>query len=165
MNMVVYDFVLNLLEQSGVNYKIHEHAPSVTYQDAADYLDFPLDRLLKAIAFRVKNGAYVLAAVNGKDRVDYKKLAQHLGTSRDKLVRLAPEEVEASLGYPLGGVAPIPTNAETKVVFDSRTLTLGKVFCGTGRNDRTLEIAITDLVKISGGSVALIVQEAGESAT
>jgi Cys-tRNA(Pro)/Cys-tRNA(Cys) deacylase len=156
---MVYEDILGLLLQQKVPYKIHEHAPSVTFQDAKDYLDFPLDRLLKTIAFRVKNGPWVLAAIQGAERVDYKKLAAHFGISRDKLVRLTPEQVVNELGYPIGAVAPFPTNPDTKVVFDSKILTLGTVLCGTGRNDRTLEIAIDDLVRISGGSTAPIVQE------
>jgi Cys-tRNA(Pro)/Cys-tRNA(Cys) deacylase len=161
MAYMIYENVLGLLAQENVGYKIHEHAPSVTFQDAKDYLDFPLDRLLKTIAFKVKNGPWVLAVVRGADKVDYKKLAAHLGTSRDKLVRLAPEEVVSELGYPIGAVGPFPTNTGTMVVFDSGTLTLGNVFCGTGRNDRTLEIDIHELVAISGGSTAQIVQETG----
>ena len=158
---MVYENILDLLTRENIFYNIHEHTPSVTFQDAVDYLDFPLDRLLKTIAFRVKNGEWVLAVVQGADRVDYKKLAAHLGISRDKLVRLSPEQVVSELGYPIGAVAPFSTNIQTKVVFDSKTLTLGSVFCGTGRNDRTLEIAIDDLVHLSGGSTAPIVQETG----
>ena len=158
---MLHERILKLLAESGASYKIHAHAPSVTYQDAVDYLDFPLDKLLKTIAFRVKNRNYVLAAVHGADRVDYKKLAAQFGVSRDKLVRLSPETVELDLGYPLGGVAPFPTNDQTMVIFDSGTLALGAVFCGTGRNDRTLEIDIAALVNLCGGRSALIVQEAG----
>jgi Cys-tRNA(Pro)/Cys-tRNA(Cys) deacylase len=154
---MIYEKILGILAENKVQYKIHEHAPSVTFQDAVDYLDFPLDRLLKTIAFRVKNGVWVLAVVQGADKVDYKKLAAHLGASRDKLVRLAPEQVVNELCYKIGAVGPFPTNTETKVVFDSRTLMLGNVFCGTGRNDRTLEIDIHELVKISGGSTAPII--------
>jgi Cys-tRNA(Pro)/Cys-tRNA(Cys) deacylase len=156
---MIYEHILEILIQNKACYKIHEHAPSVTFQDAINYLDFPLDRLLKTIAFRVKNGPWVLAVVQGADKVDYKKLAAHLRTSRDKLVRLAPEEVVSELHYQIGAVGPFPTNAETKVVFDSRTLSLGNVFCGTGRNDRTLEIGIHELVKVAGGSTAPITQE------
>jgi Cys-tRNA(Pro)/Cys-tRNA(Cys) deacylase len=158
---MTYEHILGILDQNKVCYKIHKHAPSVTFQDAKDYLDFPLDRLLKTIAFHVKNGPWVLAVVQGADKVDYKKLAAHLGTSRDKLVRLAPEEVVSELGYPIGAVGPFPTQTGTKVVFDGSTLVLRNVFCGVGRNDRTLEIDIYELVAISGGSTAPIVQETG----
>lgn len=155
------EHILATLAQTGVHYQMHEHAPSVTFQDAIDYLDFPLDRLLKTIAFRIKNGDWVLAVVPGAERVDYKKLAAHLGISRDKLIRLTPEQVESDLGYPLGGVGPFPTNAQTRVVFDDMVLKLGTVFCGTGRKDRTLEIEIEALVRLSTGSTAPIVQETG----
>lgn len=158
---MLYEDILNTLAQNNVAYKIHEHTSSVTFQDAVDYLDFPLERLLKTIAFRVKNGPWVLAAIQGAERVDYKKLAAHLGVSRDKLVRLTPEQVVSELGYPIGAVAPFPTKTQTKVVFDSGTLSLGSVFCGTGRNDRTLEIETHDLLRISNGSTAPIVQETG----
>jgi Cys-tRNA(Pro)/Cys-tRNA(Cys) deacylase len=158
---MVYEDILNLLARENTLYKIHGQAPSITFQDAKDYLDFLLDRLLKTIAFRVKNGPWVLAAVQGAERIDYKKLAAHLGVSRDKLVRLSPEQVVSELGYPIGAVAPFSTNTETKLVFDSKTLTLGNVFCGTGRKDRTLEIDIHELLRISGSSTAPIVQETG----
>ncbi len=160
-NPMAYERISTILTQSGAPYQIHEHAPSVTFQDAKDYLNFPLDRLLKTIAFRVKHGPWVLAVVQGAERVDYKKLAAHLGISRGNLIRLAPEQVVSELGYPIGAVAPFPTNPQTKVVFDSRILTLGSVFCGTGRNDRTLEIESHALVHLSGGSLAPIVQETG----
>jgi len=156
---MIYEDILSLLIRENVPHKIHEHTPSVTFQDAADYLDFPLEQLVKTIAFRIKNGNWILAAIQGAERVDYKKLAAYLGTSRDKLVRLTPEQVEAELGYQIGAVAPFSTNLQTKVVFESSLLPLRTVFCGTGRRDRTLEISISDLVRFSGGSTASILQQ------
>jgi hypothetical protein len=37
---------------------------------------------------------------------------------------------------------------------------MGTVYCGIGRNDRTLEIAIADLIAVSGALVAPVVQGA-----
>ncbi|MEJ5225459.1 MAG: YbaK/EbsC family protein, partial [Anaerolineales bacterium] len=113
-----YDRFLAALNASGAPHRIHAHAASVTFQDAADFLDFPLDRLIKTIAFRVKNGPWVLAALRGRDRVDYKKLSAHLGVNRTQLMSLPPEAVEAELDYPLGGVAPFPTRPNIRIVFD-----------------------------------------------
>ena len=53
----LYDHITATIAASGVAYRIHEHAPSVTIQDADTYLDFPVEQLLKTIAFRVKNRA------------------------------------------------------------------------------------------------------------
>ncbi len=135
-------------------HRIHAHAASVTFKDAADYLDFPPAHLLKTIAFRVKDGPWVLAAVRGRDRVDYKKLAAHLGINRTRLASLPPEQVESELGYPLGGVAPFPTCENTRVLFDTRATILDVVYCGTGRNDRTLEIDAHMLLAVCGGEIA-----------
>lgn len=150
----LHDQVIAQLAASGVQYTLHEHAPSVTIQDADAYLDFPVERLLKTIAFRVKNRGWVLAGLCGYAQVDYKKLAAALGVSRDKIVRLEPGEVEQELGYALGGVAPFAPNEQTTVLLDAGALGWETVFCGTGRNDRTLEIAPGDLVRAAGAQVA-----------
>ena len=154
-----YENILQILQTANVAFKIHEHAPSVTYQDAVDYLDFPLENLVKTIGFRVKEGLWVLAALPGRDRVDYKKLAAQFGKSRDKLIRLEAAEVEEKLGYAVGTVAPFALNDLTVVIIDEQVMRLEPVFCGTGRHDRTLEISSTDLLTLSGGRVAPISQE------
>jgi hypothetical protein len=48
--------IVNLLAASGVPY---------TIQDADTHLWFPVERLVKTIAFRVKDGGFVLAALCG----------------------------------------------------------------------------------------------------
>jgi Cys-tRNA(Pro)/Cys-tRNA(Cys) deacylase len=149
-----YDQITALLADSGVPYRIHEHAPSVTIQDADTRLDFPVEQLLKTIAFRVKNRGWVLAALCGYAQVDYKRLAAAVGVSRDKLMRLSPEEVQGELGYTLGGVAPFAPNPQTEVLIDAGALGWPVVFCGTGRPDRTLEIAPRLLVQVAGARVA-----------
>ena len=142
------------LAASGVPYRIHEHAPSVTIRDADAYLSFPVDQLLKTIAFRVKNRGWVLAGLCGYAQVDYKRLAAAVGVNRDKLMPLSPGEVEAELGYTLGGVAPFAPNSQTDVLIDSGALGWPVVYCGTGRNNRTLEIAPRLLVQVAGARVA-----------
>lgn len=148
-----YDQITAVLADSGVAYRIHEHVPSVTIQDADTHLNFPVEQLLKTIAFRVKNRGWVLAALCGYAQVDYKRLAAAVGVSRDKLMRLAPEEVQSELGYELGGVAPFALNSQTEVLLDSGALDWPLIFCGTGRLDRTLEIAPRELVRVAEARV------------
>ncbi len=92
--------------------------------------------------------------------MDYRKLAAAAGVRRAEIVQPAPEEVEAALGYVIGGVAPFPPNAETRTLVDAgAAATMETVYCGIGRTDRTLEIAIADVIAVSGALVAPIVQE------
>ena len=147
------------LRAHGVSFTIHEHVVSRTVADAASLLSFPPEAFLKTIAFRQKRGGWVLASLRGEDRVDYRGLAAALGVSRRDLQAMEPSELLADLGYPIGGVGPVPPNDETRVVFDSRAVDeLDTVYCGAGRDDRTLEVRLADLLPACSGIVAPISQ-------
>jgi Cys-tRNA(Pro)/Cys-tRNA(Cys) deacylase len=152
------------LTARGVAFAMHEHVVARTVADALERLPFSPDAYLKTVAFRLKAGGWVLAALRGADRVDYRGLAAALGVGRRDLHQLTPEEVAADLGYPIGGVGPVPTNGQTRTIFGSRAVeALDTVYCGAGRPDRTLEIRLTDLVTACDGLVAPIAQTSGES--
>ena len=152
------------LRARGVPFTIHEHVVSRTVADAMALLDFSPDAFLKTIAFRLKRGGWVLAALRGRDRVDYRALAASLGVSRRDLHPMEPAEILADLGYPVGGVGPVPPNDATRVIFDSRAVAeLDVVYCGAGREDRTLEARLSDLIPACNGLVASIAQASSES--
>jgi prolyl-tRNA editing enzyme YbaK/EbsC (Cys-tRNA(Pro) deacylase) len=77
----MYEATVELLTSQDVPFTIHEHPPSHTVADAEERLPFPVERLLKAIAFKLKAGGYILAATRGPDRIDYRKLAAASGQS------------------------------------------------------------------------------------
>ena len=153
--------IVRLLGALDIAFHIHEHVVSRTVADAIEKLPFPVDRYLKTVVFRVKQGPWLLVACWGQDRVDYRKLAAACGVKREQIVRPAPEEVEATLGYEVGGIGPIPPDAGVQALVDATAAaTLDTVYCGVGRNDRTLEIAIADLVVAAQARVLPLVQEA-----
>jgi len=155
----VEERIVGLLTARGVRFRVHEHPVSRTVEDARAQLPFPLEQLLKTVVFRVKNGPWLLVACRGQDRVDYRKLTEAAGARRADIVQPAPEEVEAALGYVIGGVAPFPPNAETRTIVDAgAAATMDTVYCGIGRTDRTLEIAIADVIALSDAQVAPIAQ-------
>jgi Cys-tRNA(Pro)/Cys-tRNA(Cys) deacylase len=162
MNDEVYEAIVRLLTASGLPFTIHEHLPSRTVADAEEYLSFPIERLLKTIAFRTKAGGYLLAAVRGSDRIDYRKLAAATGTKRTEIVRLTPEEVADVFGVEVGSVSPIVLREGVEIFFDAQVTRTQTVFCGIGRPDRTLEMQLIDLVQIMKGRVLpLISDQAG----
>ena len=150
------------LAARGVTFTIHEHQVARTVADALERLPFSPDAYLKTVAFRLKAGGWVLAALRGADRVDYRGLAAALGGGRRDLHQLTPDEVAADLGYPIGGVGPVPPNERTRTIFDARAVaTLDVVFCGAGQPDRTLEVRLADLLPACDGVVAPIAQPSG----
>ncbi|HSB02370.1 MAG TPA: YbaK/EbsC family protein [Anaerolineales bacterium] len=148
-----YEAIVALLRERGIHFTIHEHTPSYTVADAEEHLLFPLERLLKTIAFKVKAGGYILAAVRGPDRIDYRKLAAASEAKRANIVRLNPEEVAEVFGVEVGSVSPISFQEDVQVFFDTQVPAHETVFCGIGRPDRTLEIDLTDLVQITRGHI------------
>jgi Cys-tRNA(Pro)/Cys-tRNA(Cys) deacylase len=151
------------LASRGVPFTIHEHVVARTVADALERLPFSPDAYLKTVAFRLKAGGWVLVALRGADRVDYRSLAAALGVGRRDLHQLTPDEVAADLGYPVGGVGPVPTNDQTRAIFDARAVAeLETVYCGAGRPDLTLEVKLTDLIGACDGLVAPIAQPSSE---
>jgi Cys-tRNA(Pro)/Cys-tRNA(Cys) deacylase len=155
----VEERIVGLLTARGVPFRVHEHPVSRTVEDARAQLPFPVEQYLKTVVFRVKDGPWLLVACRGQDRVDYRKLAEATGARRADIVQPAADEVEAALGYVIGGVAPFPPNAETRTIVDAgAAATMETVYCGIGRTDRTLEIAIADVIVLSGAQIAPIAQ-------
>ena len=52
----------------------------------------------------------------------------------------------------LGGIVPLPIRGAL-VLVDQAVAELGAIYCGSGRNDVTLEISAQDLVRIAAGRV------------
>jgi Cys-tRNA(Pro)/Cys-tRNA(Cys) deacylase len=155
----VTEQIAERLTSRGVAFTIHEHVVARTVADALERLPFSPDAYLKTVAFRLKAGGWVLAALRGADRVDYRGLAAALGVGRRELHQLTPGEVAAALGYPIGGVGPVPTNDQTRTIFDTQAVAaLDAVYCGAGRSDRTLEVRLADLIGACDGLVAPITQ-------
>ncbi len=151
--------IVERLASRGVGFTMHEHVVARTVTDALERLPFSPDAYLKTVAFRLKAGGWVLAALRGADRADYRGLAAALGVGRRDLHQMTPDEVAADLGYPVGGVGPVPTNEHTRTIFDALAAEqLETVYCGAGRPDRTLEVRIADLIAACDGLVAPISQ-------
>ncbi len=155
-----YETVVRLLTDNRIIFTMHEHRPFLTVADMEAYLPFPSEQFLKTLAFKIKNSFWLLAAMRGQDRVDYRKIAAVFGISRSHIIRPSPEELSATLGMDQGGICPIPISDAVRVVFDTATTSMGRVYCGGIRNDRTLEIGIDDLLRLSSARVADIVSHA-----
>lgn len=156
---MVYATVIEMLTRSGYPFEVHEH-PSVTSIDEAHRKVPHLTRnLLKTVVFRIKDGDWILAAVTGNVRIHYKHLADALAVKRRALRSIAPQQVEAELGFEIGGVGPFPIRADVRVVIDQGLTDLGAIFCGSGRNTRTIEMQIADLIALTRATVHPIVKD------
>lgn len=148
----IFDRLVRMVEQSGVPFVIHEHMAMRTVADAEKYLSFDVARIVKTIVFRTRSGVLILAALRGTARIDYPRLAALIGVNRRDLVPLSPEEVLELLGVEPGSVSPLLLQDDATVFIDDDVLTiLPTIYCGIGRPDRTVEIAASDLVRLTIG--------------
>jgi Cys-tRNA(Pro)/Cys-tRNA(Cys) deacylase len=110
---------------------------------------------VKTLAFDA-DGRVVLAALRGSDRLAYGGLARAVGVPRDRLRPLPPDRVREELGLEPGGVCPLADGAT--VLVDRQVLELERAFCGSGRNDATLELSPAGLVAAAGATVTELAQ-------
>lgn len=135
--------------------RLHEHEATKTIAEAERNLSFDVTRIVKTVAFQTRDGALVLAALRGIRRVDYARLAGLLGINRRDLSALSPEQVRERVGVEPGSVSPFALIPEALVFIDNDVLDISPtLYCGTGRPDRTLELAAADLVCAAGATVA-----------
>ncbi len=141
-----------LLDAAGVRYSMHSHAPLVSFEEAKTILSFDPGAMVKGLVFRAPDRGFAIVALRGADRADYKKIADALGIRRADLRAADPSDVATELGMQLGGVAPLPIKGAV-ILVDEAVTELGTIYCGSGRNDVTLELAARDLLRISAARV------------
>lgn len=145
------------MRASGVAHAVHEHQPTRTIGDAEQNLTFEVERIVKTVAFGLRDGRLVLAALRGTRRVDYAKLAGLLRVNRKDLAPLSAMAVLERVGVAPGGVSPLHAighglvHGEVLLFLDRDVLDITPtLYCGLGRPDRTLELAPADLARLCG---------------
>lgn len=138
-------------------FEVHSHAPVVSFSDARHLLPFDPEAMVKSLAFRLPGDRYAIAAMQAPERADYKKIADALGVRRADLQMATDTELAQFLAMVPGGVAPLPIN-EAQVVIDSGVTAMETIYCGTGRNDSTLQIRSAELLRVSRGVLCDLVK-------
>ena len=156
--------LLAFIKGTGAACAILEHAPARTIDDARKSLDLDITRIIKTIAFALRDETLVLAALRGTRRVDYAKLAALSGVNRRDLRALSPAEVEARLGVAPGGVSPALPKAlglaNVLLSMDADALSIAPTaYCGLGRADRTLEMDPQGLAALCGARAGVFSKE------
>jgi Cys-tRNA(Pro)/Cys-tRNA(Cys) deacylase len=148
------------LDAAGVRYATHSHAALVSFEEAKEILPFDPGAMVKGLVFRAGDAGFAIVALRGADRADYKKIADTLGIRRADLRAADPADVATELGMQLGGIVPLPIKGAV-ILVDQAVAELDTIYCGSGRNDVTLELAARDLLRISAGRVGAYAKAAG----
>ncbi|GAA3572483.1 hypothetical protein GCM10022222_65840 [Amycolatopsis ultiminotia] len=87
-------------------------------------------------------------------QLDLKALAAATGGKRAKMAD--PSAAQRATGYVLGGISPLGHRTRLPVVLDASAETFPTIYCSAGRRGLEVELAPTDLARLTNAVVAPI---------
>jgi Cys-tRNA(Pro)/Cys-tRNA(Cys) deacylase len=145
------------LERAGIAFtrRTYTHDPAAASygMEAAKALDLPPARVLKTLLVTVPSGlAVAIVPVDGT--LDLKAMAAALAAKSATMAD--PVAAERATGYVLGGISPIGQRRALPTVLDESATAHPTVFVSGGRRGFDIELAPTDLIRITGAVTAAI---------
>lgn len=128
-----------------------------TAQEAATAVGCELGQIVKTLFF-MADGRPTIALVAGDRHVDTAALADLVGVGRKKLKMGTPDEVLATTGYRVGGVAPVGWPKTCDVVVDESLRRFEDVWAAAGAPNAVFPAQTDDLVTAIAGQWATIVK-------
>lgn len=143
------------LTRAGIAFTLHEYAhdPRATSYglEAAQALRLDPDQVLKTLLADL-DGELVVAIVPVSARLDLKALARALGGRRAQLAE--PADAQRATGYVTGGISPLGQRTRLPCVIDDSAATHDRVLVSSGRRGQDIALAPTDLVRLTGATLA-----------
>ena len=145
------DRVRAALLAAGVEDRIVEFPDGTrTSADAAAAVGCSVAQIAKSMVFRAGSQA-VVVITSGANRVDAAKVGGVLGVA---IKRADANFVRDATGFAVGGVSPVGFTSPPLLLFDQDLLTLGTVWAAAGSPSHVFAIAATELLRITGATVA-----------
>jgi Ala-tRNA(Pro) deacylase len=134
------------LTAEGARFRVLEHAPVFTSEEAATVRGTPLDSGAKALVMLAVD-APVHVVLPGSRRVDNAKVRAVLGT---RTLRFAtPEELLALTGCVPGAVPPFGNLFGLPVLVDEALAARDEIAFNAGSNTRSIIMPCTDFLRLS----------------
>ena len=140
--------------ERGVQIEIRRFAASTrTAQDAAREIGVSVGEIVKSLVF-MSEGRPLVVLCCGDRRVSETRLSQAVGATAVR--RATADEAKRFTGYAIGGVPPFAHDAPCEAVIDEAMSRFETVWAAAGLPDAVFEIAVADLRRLSGATVASI---------
>lgn len=115
---------------------------------AAKTIHVDPELVAKTLAYNVKDRK-ILIVISGDVRVNNKKFKEYFKT---KAKMIKPEEVETSIGHPIGGVCPFGIKSDVEVFLDESIRNFDYVYPAAGSKTTALKISPSTIEALTGAS-------------
>jgi Ala-tRNA(Pro) deacylase len=134
-----HEGLLQWLRTHGVDYEIHEHAPSVTALETAHSEGIDVRRFAKCVGVVTAEGRHALLVVDAAERVDLGKACEVLDTEHVRLLSEA-ELAELAPDCEIGAIPPIGELWGLPVYADSTLRSVDMVSFHAGSHRFTVHV-------------------------
>ena len=146
------------LRGAGVPFRVLEHVPVFTSEEAARVRGTPPEAGAKALVVRADD-RHVHVVLPGHLRVDSARLRQILGVRKLRFV--TPDELQALTGCGPGAVPPFGHLFGLPVLVDEALTRCAEIAFNAGSNTVSMTMRCEDFVRLSGATVGRFARESG----
>ena len=145
------------LDRAEVAYVLHRYAhdPQSSHfgEEAAAALGVDRDRIFKTLVADA-GGELVVAVVPVAGLLDLKALAAAVGTKRAVLAD--PVVAARTTGYVVGGISPLGQRTRLRTFLDASAERFDTILVSAGKRGLQVELAPTDLARLTGAELAVL---------
>lgn len=145
----------DFIKENNVDCEIIDKEDTRHTIDAGMVLNIPPEQMIKALvclAFKERGKEYFLGLVNGKSKLDMKKISKYLNARR--VVILDAKTSENVSGYPPGGTPPIGHKQKLTVIMDQKLAEQDMLWGGGGATTKAMRIKPSEIIRVSEAKVA-----------
>ena len=146
-----------LLEKQKIKFKIlsYQHDANNGHYglEAVEKLNLNSEQVFKTLVLETHEGELIVAITPVSQQVNLKQLAKVAKTK--KMALAAPQKVNASTGYILGGVSPIGQKKRLKTYIHSSASEFEIIYVSAGKRGLELKLAIDDIAELTKATFAV----------
>lgn len=141
--------IVRKLEKASCSYSVIEHDPVYTMEDVERLTCIPREYRVKTLVVTMRSEDFSLCGVGERSRLDIGAVARELECARKDIALANPEMIESLTTVMRGAIGLILPQIQKRILLSDRFQGCERIYCGVGRSDRTLSLAVRDLVRIS----------------
>lgn len=149
---------INSARQAGIAFQVHDYphdAAATSYGlEAAEKLGVSPAQVFKTLVVSLDGKQLAVGIVPVDCQLGLKQIAKAAGAK--KAAMAAPEAVERSTGYVLGGVSPLGQKKRLPTFIDASAKAWPTLYVSAGRRGLEIELSPHDLAALSHGQFAAL---------